>query len=140
MGRPVEFQPRVIEPASGSRVPRSRWFHVALARRVGCSRPTSSRRVCSNDIRLWLYQRRQGDGSALSWATQANKLTAVRVLLAWATWAKRITMNPAAELVILRTDRFTLDITTPVLCQIEQRLFETRRCAFQGGLFGDLRR
>lgn len=50
--------------------------------------------------RLWLYHLRQEDGSALSWATQANKLTAVRMLLAWATRAKRITMNPAAELTM----------------------------------------
>lgn len=50
--------------------------------------------------RQWLYHLRQEDGSALSWATQANKLTAVRMLLAWATRAKRITMNPAAELAM----------------------------------------
>jgi integrase/recombinase XerD len=50
--------------------------------------------------RQWLYQRRQSDGAALTWATQANKLTAVRMLLAWATRAKRITVNPAAELVM----------------------------------------
>lgn len=52
--------------------------------------------------RLWLYRLRQSDraveGRPLSWATQSNKLTAVRMLLAWATRAKRLTVNPAAEL------------------------------------------
>jgi integrase/recombinase XerD len=52
--------------------------------------------------RLWLYHLRQSDGAPLSWATQANKLTAVRMLLAWAARAKRITMNPAAELQLPR--------------------------------------
>ena len=52
--------------------------------------------------RLWLYHRRQDDGAALSWATQANKLTAVRMLLAWAARSKRITVNPAAELEMPR--------------------------------------
>lgn len=48
--------------------------------------------------RHWLSQRRQDNGAALSWATQANKLTAVRMLLAWAARSKRITVNPAADL------------------------------------------
>jgi integrase/recombinase XerD len=48
--------------------------------------------------RQWLYHLRQDDGAPLSWATQANKLTAVRMLLAWAARSKRITVNPAAEL------------------------------------------
>lgn len=52
--------------------------------------------------RQWLYRLRQSDGAALSWATQSNKLTAVRMLLAWAARAKRITVNPAAELQMPR--------------------------------------
>ena len=52
--------------------------------------------------RQWLAHRRQdtgaADGRPLTWATQANKLTAVRMLLAWAARSKRITVNPAAEL------------------------------------------
>ena len=52
--------------------------------------------------RQWLYHLRQSDGAALSWATQANKLTAVRMLLAWAARSKRITVNPAAELEMPR--------------------------------------
>jgi integrase/recombinase XerD len=52
--------------------------------------------------RQWLYHLRQSDGAALTWATQANKLTAVRMLLAWATRSKRITVNPAAELEMPR--------------------------------------
>jgi integrase/recombinase XerD len=56
--------------------------------------------------RQWLYHLRQSDGAAegrpLTWATQANKLTAVRMLLAWAARAKRITVNPAAELEMPR--------------------------------------
>jgi integrase/recombinase XerD len=52
--------------------------------------------------RLWLYHLRQSDGAALSWATQSNKLTAVRMLLAWAARSKRITVNPAAELEMPR--------------------------------------
>ncbi len=52
--------------------------------------------------RLWLYHLRLDDGSAngrpLTWATQANKLTAVRMLFAWATRSRRIAMNPAAEI------------------------------------------
>ncbi len=50
--------------------------------------------------RQWLYHLRQSDGAPLTWATQANKLTAVRMLLAWATRTKRLTVNPAAELVM----------------------------------------
>ena len=52
--------------------------------------------------RQWLYHVRQSDGAPLSWATQANKLTAVRMLLAWAARSKRITVNPAAELELPR--------------------------------------
>ena len=52
--------------------------------------------------RQWLSHLRQSDGAALTWATQANKLTAVRMLLAWATRSKRITVNPAAELTMPR--------------------------------------
>ena len=48
--------------------------------------------------RSWLYHLPQADGAPLAWATQANKLTAVRMLLAWATRTHRITINPAAEL------------------------------------------
>ena len=48
--------------------------------------------------RQWLYHLRQSDGAALSWATQSHKLTAVRMLLAWAARSKRITVNPAANL------------------------------------------
>jgi integrase/recombinase XerD len=49
-----------------------------------------------------LFHLRRDDGAALSWATQANKLTAVRMLLAWATRTKRLTVNPAAELELPR--------------------------------------
>jgi integrase/recombinase XerD len=52
--------------------------------------------------RAWLFRLRREDGVALSWATQANKLTAVRMLLAWATRTKRLTVNPAAELALPR--------------------------------------
>ena len=52
--------------------------------------------------RQWLFRLRQPDGSPLSWATQANKLTSVRMLLAWATRTKRLTVNPAAELELPR--------------------------------------
>ncbi len=48
----------------------------------------------------WLAERPQEDGVPLSRATQANKLTAVRMLLAWATRTKRIVVNPAAELAL----------------------------------------
>jgi len=50
----------------------------------------------------WLANRRQRDGSPLSWSTQANILTAVRMLLAWATRTKRLVVNPAAELEMPR--------------------------------------
>lgn len=53
-------------------------------------------------FRLWLYHLRQDDGTPeglpLTWATQASKLTAVRMLFAWATRSKRLVMNPAAEI------------------------------------------
>jgi len=52
--------------------------------------------------RQWLHHRRQSDGTALSWATQANKLTAVRMLLAWAARTKHLTVNPAAEMELPR--------------------------------------
>ncbi len=52
--------------------------------------------------RSWLYHLPQGDGAPLAWATQANKLTAVRMLLAWATRTHRLTVNPAAELELPR--------------------------------------
>lgn len=52
--------------------------------------------------RAWLFHRRQPEGAPLSWATQANKLTSVRMLLAWATRTKRLTVNPAAELELPR--------------------------------------
>jgi len=52
--------------------------------------------------RQWLAGLRQLDqralGQPLGWATQANKLTAIRMLLAWATRTKRLLVNPAAEL------------------------------------------
>jgi integrase/recombinase XerD len=52
--------------------------------------------------RSWLFHLHQADGSPLSWATQANKLTSVRMLLAWATRTHRLTVNPAAELELPR--------------------------------------
>ncbi len=52
--------------------------------------------------RSWLFHLRQADGTPLSWATQANKLTSVRMLLAWATRTHRLTVNPAAELELPR--------------------------------------
>ena len=52
--------------------------------------------------RAWLFHLHRADGSPLSWATQANKLTSVRMLLAWATRTKRLTINPAAELDLPR--------------------------------------
>ena len=55
--------------------------------------------------RQGLYHRRQVDGAALAWATQANHLTAVRRLCAWAARTKRITVNPAAELPLPRLPR-----------------------------------
>ena len=51
-------------------------------------------------FQAWLAERPQDDGAPLSRATQANKLTAVRMLLAWATRTKRIVVNPAAELAL----------------------------------------
>ena len=50
----------------------------------------------------WLTGRRTRDGTGLSWSTQANTLTAVRMLLAWATRTKRLVVNPAAELELPR--------------------------------------
>lgn len=49
-----------------------------------------------------LMHRRQDTGAPLSRATQANRLTSVRMLLAWATRTKRLVMNPAAELELPR--------------------------------------
>ncbi len=48
----------------------------------------------------WLAERPHSEGAVLSRATQANKLTAVRMLLAWATRTKRIVVNPTAELAL----------------------------------------
>ncbi len=50
----------------------------------------------------WLTGRRTRDGTPLSWSTQANMLTAVRMLLAWATRTRRLVVNPAAELELPR--------------------------------------
>ena len=50
----------------------------------------------------WLACRRTADGVALSWSTQSNMLTAVRMLLAWATRTKRLTVNPAADFPMAR--------------------------------------
>ena len=47
-----------------------------------------------------LAERPHSEGAVLSRATQANKLTAGRMLLAWATRTKRIVVNPAAELAL----------------------------------------
>ena len=63
----------------------------------------------------WLAGRRQRDGRPLAWSTQATTLTAVRMLLAWATRTKRLVVNPAAELVLprvpLRLPRAVLSIS-----------------------------
>ncbi len=52
--------------------------------------------------REWLSSRRQSDGRALAWSTQAHELTAVRMLCAWAARTKRLLVNPAAELELPR--------------------------------------
>ena len=56
--------------------------------------------------RQWLAGLRQSDGPALGqplgWTTQASKLTAVRMLLAWAARTKHILVNPAADIALPR--------------------------------------
>jgi integrase/recombinase XerD len=44
----------------------------------------------------------QSPGQALGWTTQASKLTAVRMLLAWATRTKHLVVNPAADMELPR--------------------------------------
>jgi integrase/recombinase XerD len=56
--------------------------------------------------RGWLSERRRVvDGRPLSWSTHANQLTGVRMLLAWATRAKWLNVNPAAELPMPRSPK-----------------------------------
>ena len=56
--------------------------------------------------RAWLSDRRRlTDGRPLSWSTHANRLTGVRMLLAWATRAKWLAVNPAAELSMPRAPK-----------------------------------
>lgn len=50
----------------------------------------------------WLAHRTQVSGATLARTTQAHMLTSVRMLLAWATRTKRLTVNPAAELELPR--------------------------------------
>ena len=77
--------------------------------------------------RQGLYHRRQANGAALAWATQANHLTAVRRLLAWAARTKRLAVNPAAELALPRLPRrlpravLTVSEVERVLAQPELR-------------------
>jgi integrase/recombinase XerD len=56
--------------------------------------------------RGWLSGRRRSkDGAQLAWSTHANQLTAVRMLLAWATRTKWLAVNPAAELAMPRAPK-----------------------------------
>jgi integrase/recombinase XerD len=55
--------------------------------------------------RAWLAAQRRADGTALTWSTHAQRLTAVRMLLAWATRTKRLVLNPAAELTLPRSPK-----------------------------------
>jgi integrase/recombinase XerD len=55
-----------------------------------------------DDYRSWLFRIRRADGAPLSWATQANRLTAVRMLFRWAVRTKRVIVNPAADLELPR--------------------------------------
>lgn len=56
--------------------------------------------------RGWLSGRRRvKDGAVLSWSTHATQLTAVRMLLAWATRTKWLAVNPAAELPMPRAPK-----------------------------------
>lgn len=55
--------------------------------------------------RTWLAARRRADGAPLAWSTHAQALTAVRMLLAWATRTKRLAVNPAAELTLPRAPK-----------------------------------
>jgi len=56
--------------------------------------------------RQWLAALRQSTdhalGQPLGWTTQASKLTAVRMLLAWATRTKHLLVNPAADMELPR--------------------------------------
>jgi integrase/recombinase XerD len=49
-------------------------------------------------FREWVGTRRSPNGRPLDLSTQANQLTAVRMLCTWATRTMRIAFNPAAEL------------------------------------------
>jgi len=56
--------------------------------------------------RQWLAGLRQPAGRSvgqpLGWTTQASKLTAVRMLLAWAARTKHLVVNPAADMALPR--------------------------------------
>jgi integrase/recombinase XerD len=60
--------------------------------------------------RQWLAGLRQANdrsddhalGQPLGWTTQASKLTALRMLLAWATRTKHLLVNPAADMALPR--------------------------------------
>lgn len=52
--------------------------------------------------RTWHVARRRASGAPLAWSTHAQALTAIRMLLTWATRTKRLTVNPASELALPR--------------------------------------
>jgi integrase/recombinase XerD len=55
--------------------------------------------------RRTLYHHRQEDGRALSWATQAGKLSSVKQLCRWMARTRRVLYNPAADLALPRQPR-----------------------------------
>lgn len=46
----------------------------------------------------WLFDRRNSEGNAYSWSTQAHRLGALRLLFAWALRTERVQVNPASAL------------------------------------------
>lgn len=55
--------------------------------------------------RAWLAAQRRADGAPLTWSTHAQRLTAVRLLCAWATKTKRLALNPAADVTLPRASQ-----------------------------------
>lgn len=58
-----------------------------------------------DEYQAWIYSARRADGAPYAWPTRSQRISALRMLLAWALRTKRILSNPASALELPRLPR-----------------------------------
>jgi integrase/recombinase XerD len=100
----LDLETRNYSPATVHTRRRAMWWFLAWCEERALARASEITRAMLTAYQHALFQHRKPDGNALSFATQNDRLSAVKLFFQWLTRKNLLVYNPASEIELPRVE------------------------------------